>query len=114
MEPLASHQNSTRHMGTTLKGLAQRLQLCQKRVHRVQSENTGGRIGYCLDLVDLFLSKAVAGREKDREFCTALITHGYTTVDMALSLVATMPLDVSEQRALRATIRRSAKAAQMQ
>jgi hypothetical protein len=45
-----------------------------QRVHRVQNENTDGRIGYCLDVIDLFLAKAVAGREKDREFCMALIT----------------------------------------
>jgi len=35
-------------------------------VHRVQNDNTNGRIGYCLDLVDLFLSRAAAGRDKDR------------------------------------------------
>lgn len=34
------------------------------RVHRVQNENTNGRVGYCLDLVDLFLSKAAAGRRR--------------------------------------------------
>jgi hypothetical protein len=44
------------------------------RVHRVQNENTNGRLGCCLDLPDLFLSKAAAGREKDREFCMACLS----------------------------------------
>jgi hypothetical protein len=83
-----------------------------QRVHRVQNENTDGRVGYCLDVIDLFLAKAVAAREKDREFCIALVTYGHATMDMALSLVPTMPLDVNEQRTLRARIRRWAKVAQ--
>jgi hypothetical protein len=81
-----------------------------QRVHRVQSGNTNGRVGYCLDVADLFLSKAAAGREKDREFCMALLAHGYATVERVLDLVVTMPLNGTEQRTLRATIRRWAKA----
>lgn len=81
-----------------------------QRVHRVQSANTNGRVGYCLDVVDLFLAKAAAGREKDREFCMALLTHGYVTLEGVLELVKTMPLDGLAQRALRATVRRWAKA----
>jgi hypothetical protein len=85
-----------------------------QRVHRVQNENTDGKIGYCLDVIDLFLAKAAAGREKDREFCMALITYGHANVEMAISMVSTMPLDQNAQRALRATIRRWAKAAQQE
>ena len=40
-----------------------------QRVHRVQSRNTNDRVGYCLAVADLFMSKAAAGRDKDREFC---------------------------------------------
>lgn len=79
------------------------------RVHRVQNGNTSGRVGYCLDLVDLFLSKAVAGREKDREFCMALMEHRYIVPDQALELVPRMPIDDKARRSLRATIRRWAK-----
>ena len=80
-----------------------------QRVHRVQNGNTNGRVGFCLDLLDLFLSKAAAGREKDREFCMALFEYGYVTPVQVLSLVPTMPVDDKEQRTLRATIRRWAK-----
>ncbi len=83
----------------------------KRRLHRVQSKNTQGRVGFCLDLLDLFLSKAAAGREKDREFCIALLEYRYVTLDQVLELVPTMPIDDEGQRRLRATIRRWAKAA---
>lgn len=63
------------------------------RVHRVQSAATNQRVGYCLDLPDLFMSKAAAGRDKDREFCTALLAHRYAKPEQVLDLVAAMPLD---------------------
>ena len=77
-----------------------------QRVHRVQNGNTNHRVGYCLDVKDLFMAKAAAGREKDREFCAALFTHGYVVLEDALKLVPLMPLDAAAQRRLRATIRR--------
>ena len=82
----------------------------QSRLHRVQNANTNGRIGFCLDVIDLFLSKAAAGRDKDREFCMALLQHGYVALEQALALIPTMPIDGTAQRALRATIRRWANA----
>lgn len=83
------------------------------RVHRVQNEATNGRVGYCLDVADLFMSKAAAGREKDRTFCTALLRHGYVQTRHLLALVDDMPLDEPERRRLRAGIRRWSKAAQL-
>ena len=82
----------------------------QSRLHRVQNANTNGRIGFCLDVIDLFLSKAAAGRDKDREFCMALLQHGCVALEQALALIPTMPIDGTAQRALRATIRRWANA----
>lgn len=76
------------------------------RVHRVQNSNTQGRVGYCLDLCDLFLSKAVAGREKDRAFCIGLFKYGYVTPSEALQRVQHVPVDDTRKKALRATIRR--------
>lgn len=80
------------------------------RVHRVQNGNTNDRVGYCLDVIDLFLSKAVAAREKDRDFCMALIEYQYVTPTQVLNVVPNMPLDNEGQRKLRATIRRWVKA----
>jgi hypothetical protein len=79
------------------------------RVHRVQNSNTNDRVGYCLGLADIFLSKAAAGRDKDREFCMALFVHAHVTPAEVLGLVPCMPLDDETQRRLRATIRRWAK-----
>jgi len=81
-----------------------------QRVHRVQNGNTNERVGYCLDVLDLFLAKAAAGREKDREFCMALFEYGYVVPAQVLKEVSTMPVDDKKQRTLRATIRRWAKA----
>ena len=82
-----------------------------QRVHRIQNRNTQDRIGYCLDVLDLFLAKAAAAREKDREFCIALLQHGYVNLEAALALVGDMPLDAKAQQTLRATMRRWAKRA---
>ena len=80
-----------------------------QRVHRIQNRNTQDRIGYCLDVLDLFLAKAVAAREKDREFCIALLQYGYVSLEAALAPVGDMPLDAKAQQTLRATMRRWAK-----
>jgi len=81
----------------------------QSRVHRLQNANTNGRVGFCLDLVDLFLSKAVAGREKDREFCMELLEHKHVQLTHVLEVLPTMPIDANEQRRLRTSIRRWAR-----
>jgi len=80
-----------------------------QRVHRVQNDNTNGRLGLCLNVADLFMSKAAAGREKDRDFCQALLQHAYVTPAEVLGLVPDMPMNDWERRRLRATIRRWAK-----
>ena len=82
-----------------------------QRVHRIQNRNTQDRIGYCLDVVDLFLAKAVAAREKDRVFCIALLQYGYVNLEAALALVGDMPLDAKARQVLRGTIRRWARSA---
>ena len=80
-----------------------------QRVHRVQNSNTNDRVGYCLGVADLFMSKAAAGRDKDRDFCMALLAHAYVDPAQALGLVPHMPITDSEMRRLRATIRRWVK-----
>lgn len=79
------------------------------RLHRVQNPNTNDRVGYCLDVVDLFLSKAAAAREKDRVFCTALLEYRYVKTHDALALVPNMPLTDEEKSRLKARIQRWVK-----
>lgn len=60
----------------------------QSRLVRLQSEATNGRVGYCLDPVDLFVSKACAAREKDLVFNKALLRAGIVQQQEALQRAA--------------------------
>lgn len=75
------------------------------RVVRIPEVSFAAGVGYCIGVLDLFLSKAAAGRPKDMAFCTALLVHEYLRPSEALALVKNMPPDVN-QRALSARIRR--------
>lgn len=81
----------------------------EDRLHRVQTRATDLKIGCCLDVVDVFMSKTFANREKDREFNMALLRHGYVPVQRAIDMVALMPIDDKAKRDMRARIRRWAK-----
>jgi hypothetical protein len=48
----------------------------RKRLVPYCTPATNGITALCLDLHDLWISKAVAGRPKDREFCRALLGRG--------------------------------------
>lgn len=78
----------------------------QDRLVRVQSENTNGRVGFCLEPTDLFLAKCAANRDKDRVFNKALLRHGIVSADEALERAKAMPLPESHQRRLMALVRR--------
>ncbi len=75
------------------------------RMVRVPDVAYNAGVGYCISVLDLFMSKAAAGREKDKEFCMALLEHGYLRISAALALVASMPEEV-DKRQLTARIRR--------
>jgi hypothetical protein len=45
----------------------------QERLVRFESAGTRGVVAWCLELHDLWIAKAIVGREKDREFCDALL-----------------------------------------
>lgn len=47
----------------------------RERLVPVESENTRGAIGWCLEVHDLAVSKLVAGREKDVAFVAGLLRH---------------------------------------
>ena len=81
----------------------------QDRLHKVQNGNIDSRIGWCLDVLDLFLSKAVAARDKDSLFCRALLKYGHVQLYQALDLVPSMPIPADDRKRLVARIRRWAK-----
>ena len=79
------------------------------RLQRIQSRATNGRVGYCLSVIDLFMAKTAANREKDREFNMALLRHGYVSLQAAIDMVTFMPVDEVQKRSMRARIRRWAR-----
>lgn len=81
----------------------------QGRLHRVQTPGTDLKVGLCLDVLDLFMAKAAANRDKDREFDMDLLRHGFVKLEQAIEMVALMPVDDKAKRDLRARIRRWAK-----
>lgn len=46
------------------------------RLVRYESPATNGVVAWCLDLHDLWIAKAIADRQKDRDFCRALFEAG--------------------------------------
>lgn len=63
------------------------------RLVRLQSQNTDGKVGYCLEVTDLFLAKCAANREKDRAFNLVLLRHNLVDPEVAKARVYSMPLD---------------------
>ncbi|MCJ7780225.1 MAG: hypothetical protein MUQ27_05320 [Acidimicrobiia bacterium] len=51
------------------------------RLVRYESPMTNGVVAWCLELHDLWLAKAFAGRPKDYEFCRALAADGLVNED---------------------------------
>ena len=83
----------------------------QDRLTRIQSAATNLKIGYCLDVTDLFVAKAVAHREKDREFNLALLRHKFVAPEVALKRIDQLPLDDKRKTTIRQRIRRLIKSA---
>jgi hypothetical protein len=52
------------------------------RLVRYETQATDGVVAWCLELHDLWISKALAGRQKDLEFCRAFVSRGF--VDRAI------------------------------
>ena len=77
----------------------------QSRVVPFETPATRGVIAWCLELHDLWISKAVAGRDKDREFCRALVQRGLVAPSVLTERLETVPaLDERVRRAVAAWI----------
>lgn len=70
------------------------------RLVRLQSKNTNDRVAYCLDPTDLFLSKCVANREKDKIFNAALLRDGVVKADVAISRADKLPIDDARKQSV--------------
>ena len=71
----------------------------EQRLVRLQNENTGGAVGWCLDPIDLAVSKYVAERPKDIEFLLEMMRRDMIDPDTFSRRLDVTPID--EERQLR-------------
>ena len=83
------------------------------RLVRYQSQNTGGTVAWCLEIHDLWISKAVAGRDKDRRFCDSLLDMGLVEVEVLTARLSCMPsrVDPAKLEVPRALLQRHGRQA---
>jgi hypothetical protein len=63
------------------------------RLVPIRNENTRGVTGWCLEVHDLVLAKAVAGREKDRAFLREAMRHGLLDRATLQARLAVLPAE---------------------
>lgn len=70
----------------------------ESRLVSIENENTNGYAGLCLEIHDLLISKYIAGRQKDKEFCRAVIGAGLADeLTLRQRLVSTAIEDVHRE-----------------
>lgn len=60
----------------------------RKRLIRFETPGTRGTVAWCLEPHDLWISKAVAGRPKDLEFCSAIVKRRLVRPDVLRARLA--------------------------
>lgn len=65
----------------------------QERLVPVRIANTRGATGWCLEVHDLLIRRAVAGREKDRAFVREAIRHRLVQAGTLRERLAETPID---------------------
>jgi hypothetical protein len=79
----------------------------RSRLVRFETAATQGVVALCLEPHDLWISKAIANRPKDVEFCAALLEHGIVDPKTLNTRLRAVPaLDVRLERIVRARIER--------
>jgi hypothetical protein len=80
------------------------------RLVRYESPATNGVVAWCVELHDLWIAKAIANREKDREFCRALLASGRVAVaTLEERLTQVKPLTDDHRALVNAFIRSSSR-----
>ena len=70
----------------------------EDRLVEVSGPRTRGVTGWCLDIHDLLVSKAFAGRPKDIAFIATAIKAGLANIETCLALAATVDGDSAQTR----------------
>lgn len=80
-----------------------------ERLISIENENTNGFVGLCLETHDLLLSKYYAGREKDHEFCSAVMRAGLASPEELILRMAGMEISKSDRLRIAARIKLDSK-----
>lgn len=78
----------------------------KERLIVIQNENTRGTKGLCLEVHDLLVAKALAGREKDISFLNEAAGHRMAEPEILLRRLDTVEVEDALKRAARAAIQR--------
>lgn len=62
----------------------------KERLVRIQSPNTDNKIGFCLEPHDLAASKAIAGREKDRDFVRSMLDYKFIDENILIDRIKSL------------------------
>lgn len=76
----------------------------QHRLVKLQNPNTDLKVGWCLDLHDLAISKLAAGRDKDWPFVTEMLNHQLVNTSELLQRLAQTTLPDSQSKRIQAWI----------
>lgn len=79
----------------------------EARLVPVRNENTRGATGWCLEIHDLLLSKAAAGRERDIEFLRIAARKGIAAEDTLLKRTESLDAPAETKELVAARIRRA-------
>jgi hypothetical protein len=72
----------------------------RERVVRVETADTAGAVGWCLEPHDLAVSKLAAGREKDLEFVETMVRRNLVVPQTIRERLADTPTMPAERREL--------------
>ncbi len=85
------------YLDGTDPGLATLPEGWTERLLPFRTPRTGGVTAWCLEPHDLFASKLVAGREKDRQFLRAMLRHQFVRLDMVRRRVDELPISSTDR-----------------
>lgn len=79
----------------------------KERLVVVQNDNTRGARGLCLEVHDLLVSKAIAGREKDLAFLSEAGEHELADPEVLLRRLDSVAVDEAVRQAAKGVVRRA-------
>ena len=76
----------------------------ESRLVEIRNENTRGVTGLCLEIHDLAIAKAAAGREKDNAFLSTIIEHGLVRHEVLMERLDATDVDPTKAKIIRKKI----------